>query len=133
MRFMKDFFILVSLFITHTLAVSQAGIVTSVDGCNLSGLTANQGFSGTVYNHASAATGVYVDSNYYLSGYQTEKSLGTIVMSSLSFSVNGQTTSFSGVSIDSNDFVLAMTGYFYGMFFLIIYLLNYIFKFFYFL
>ena len=109
--------ILFTTFLTSVFAdTSDSNFVDSIDACNWDNLGSSRGIAGTVYTYTEDNTLSITDANFYQSNFRTGQIIGTVEdMTTFSFSLDGSYTTFSGVPLDSNRFVLESTGYFYRM------------------
>lgn len=109
--------ILFTTFLTSVFAdKSDSKFVDSIDACNWDNIGSSRGIAGTVYTYTEVNTLSITDANFYQSNFRTGEVIGTVQgMTTFSFSLDGSHTTFSGVPLDSNHFVLESTGYFYRM------------------
>jgi hypothetical protein len=110
-------YLLAALVFANT-SFADANIQSSNVACDISAISSNPGFVGSVYQFTQTETQYYSNPSFYAEGYKTEGSFVSAAsnIASIDFSLPGGSQTLYGVPVDSSNFAVEYTGYFYGMY-----------------
>jgi hypothetical protein len=108
-------YLLTALVFVNTI-FADANIQSSNVACDINAISSNPGFVGNIYQLTKTETQYYSDLSFYAEGYKTEGSFISAAsnIDNIDFSLPGGSQTLYGVPIDSSNFAVEYTGYFYG-------------------
>lgn len=120
----KSIFSLTSLFLlllSPTKADFEGKLITSNQGCSISGISSVNGFSANIYSYSYSDLSDYSNTAYFNGGYNSDLITTVSLVADPNFnSNNGYSTTATdllwGAEVPITNFAAELTGYFYGMY-----------------